>query len=441
MLDHRADTIVALSSGTGRAAISIVRLSGNTVPDILGLMHVSLHPRKAQLIEVKNLYSGQLLDRCLALYFPAPHSYTGEATVEFHLHGSPAVTASVIESLSSLEGVRMAEPGEFTRRALENGKLSLLEAEAVGALIDADVSSQANQALNQLFGHSQKRAQCWRQKLMDAMTYIEANLDFVDESDVEDDVPVDVWLWVEQLRSEIQEALLNARAGERIVQGIKVALVGAPNVGKSSILNNLARREVAIVSPIAGTTRDIVEVRLDIEGFAFTLKDTAGLQETEDLIEIEGIKRAQAAAASADIVLWVQDCCEIDSQTVSLDMPDHDHLIEVFNKIDIAKGPLDDIGLAISAKTGEGIEQLLKALVQFAQQHAAPHESFIISRARHKSELQDCLDQLNIALCNHELEIRAEALRAGARSLGRLIGVIDHEQVLDQLFEGFCIGK
>jgi tRNA modification GTPase len=377
---------------------------------------------------------------------------------ELHIHGGRAVVSGVFDAMSAL-GLRMAEAGEFTRRAFENGKLDLTEAEGLSDLINAETAAQRRQALSQAGGLLRERYERWRMSLLRAMAYVEASLDFSDERDIAQDAFDAAVPEVRQLLAELDRALADGRRGEIVRDGIQVAIVGAPNVGKSSLLNALSGREAAIVYDEPGTTRDIIEVSLDLDGFPFVIRDTAGLRETGSAVEQEGIRRALAAAELADVVLLLEDASEpLPPPSVSLpalgervgvraDSSTRRLCLELLNKIDIApqvEKPRARV-LPISAKTGEGLDALKSALVAFARDTYGAGETPVITRARHRDHIERARDALDafiqMAAANQDAELAAEHLRQAADALGRLTGRLDVEDVLGQIFSEFCIGK
>jgi tRNA modification GTPase len=306
------DTIFALSSGRPPAAIAVIRISGARAGDALTALGVKIpEPRKAALARIRD-NDNEIIDEALALWFPAPNSETGEDTAELQLHGGPAVIAATLDALGRVEGLRPAEAGEFTRRAFENGKLDLTAVEGLADLVSAETQGQRRQAFRQMKGLLGNRAETWRQRLIQALALVEARIDFSDEADVPEELVAPALKMARALADEIAAALADGHRGERIRDGLVVAIAGPPNAGKSTLLNRLARREAAIVSPYAGTTRDIIEVHLDLGGMAVTLLDTAGIRETEDPVELEGVRRARERAAAADLVLWVEDASQPD---------------------------------------------------------------------------------------------------------------------------------
>ncbi len=437
-MTQRDQTIFALSSGLLPSAIAIVRVSGPRAAQAVTALAGRLPPpRTAHLTALRDA-EGAVIDQGLVLWFPAPNSATGEDVAEFHVHGGRAVVAAVFAALLRVKGLRPAEPGEFTRRAFENGKLDLTEAEGIDDLIHADTDRQRRQALRQLQGLLGHRAEDWRRQVIEAAALIEAGIDFSDEGDVPDDLAAPARARIAALRDEIAAALAASARSERLRDGLTVAIAGPPNAGKSTLLNVLARREAAIVSPYAGTTRDVIEVQFDLDGYPVTLLDTAGIRDTADPVEQEGVRRARARAAEADLVLWV---CEAQDRA-GPQKPDWQAPVWVVrNKID-----LDDISseaeaaFAISAARGDGVADLLVAVARFASDYFGG-ESALISRARHRVLLEETGSALGQALTEAEPELAAEHLRVAAQCLGRITARIDVEEVLDVVFRDFCIGK
>jgi tRNA modification GTPase len=389
--------------------------------------------------------SQQPIDDAVVLWFPGPKSATGEDVAEFHVHGGRAVLAALFTALSSFENTRAAEPGEFTRRAFENGKLDLTEAEGLDDLIHADTDRQRRQALRQLNGMLGDRARSWRAQIIEASALIEAGIDFSDEGDVPAELITPARAKIKALHTEIAEVIAAQGRSERLRDGLLVAIAGPPNVGKSTLMNQLARREVAIVSPHAGTTRDVIEVQLDLEGFPVTLVDTAGIRDSGDPVEQEGVRRARARAAEADLVLWlVED--ETEGHAVQGAVP----IWLVRNKIDLIALKGDAAGIRqtsgtprfeISAARGDGLRELTAALIEFAHAFFGSVESGLINRERQRGLLTETVSMLHCSMGDKAEELMAEDLRAAAQCLGRLLGRVDIEDVLDQIFREFCIGK
>jgi tRNA modification GTPase len=441
-MHSRDQTIFALSSGRLPSAIAMVRVSGPQAgPALLSLTGKVPAPRLATRALLRD-GQGEPIDEAVVLWFPGPASATGEDVAEFHVHGGRAVLASLIAALSSLEQMRAAEPGEFTRRAFENGKLDLTEAEGLDDLIHADTDRQRRQALRQLKGLLGDRARDWRARIIEASALIEAGIDFSDEGDVSAELLAPARAKIAALLDEIQEVLAAQGKAERLRDGMVVAIAGPPNVGKSTLINQLARREVAIVSPYAGTTRDVIEVQLDLDGYPVTVIDTAGIRETDDPVEQEGVRRARARAEEADLVLWMVDGSAAKHPTDS-SMP----LWILRNKIDLdsvaTRGGVGRAEFEISAARGDGVSGLISALVGFAQEFFGQGEGGLIARERQRNLLQQTAASLqrSIAMFERGEEFAAEDLRAAAYTLGRLLGRVDVEDILDMIFREFCIGK
>jgi tRNA modification GTPase len=433
----REQTIFALSSGRLPSAIAIVRMSGPKAGAALsGLAGKIPQPRVATRALLRDA-QGRGIDESVVLWFPGPGSATGEDVAEFHVHGGPAVLASLFAALSGLENVRTAEPGEFTRRALENGKLDLTEAEGLDDLIHADTDRQRRQALRQLKGLLGDKARDWRARIIGASALIEAGIDFSDEGDVSAELIEPARGKIQSLLAEIEEVLAAEGKAERLREGLVVAIAGPPNVGKSTLINQLARREVAIVSPYAGTTRDVIEVHLDLDGYPITVIDTAGIRETDDPVEQEGVRRALARAAEADLVLWLFDSAgSVPPDEVAAPR------WKVRNKIDLGAGR-EEADFEISAGRGDGIPALISAMVGFAQEFFGTADGGLITRDRHRQLLQQTASSLqrSVLMLSHGEELAAEDLRAAVYTLGRLLGRVDVEDILDAIFREFCIGK
>jgi tRNA modification GTPase len=453
-------TIFALSSGRPPAAIAVVRLSGPNARVALEKLTGRLpEPRKAALVRVRDPESGETIDEALALWFPAPHSETGEDVAELQLHGGHAVVAGVLDAIGRIEGCRLAEPGEFTRRAFENGRLDLTAVEGLADLIGAETPAQRRQAFRQLKGLIGDRAEAWRQRLIAALALVEARIDFSDEADVPEDLISPAVHAAQQLRSEIAAALAGGGRGERLREGLVVAIAGPPNAGKSTLFNRLARREAAIVSPYAGTTRDIIEVHLDLDGYPVTLLDTAGIRDSAEPVEQEGVRRARERAAGADLVLWVSDGSAADRMVFpEKNLADASMIWLTLNKADLAEPvktritelskSISEYGFiyTVSALNGTGIDQLINGLAGFAKEYFSTVEAGIVTRTRHRHLFEQTVGALDRALAEavrfgeHE-ELIAEELRSAATALGRLTGRVDVEDILDVIFRDFCIGK
>ncbi len=444
------DTIYALSSGSGRAGVAVIRVSGSHSLDMLqSLCDGEFLPRHAYLKTISHPLSGELLDRALVLWFPAPGSFTGEDVVELHIHGGGAVIAAVMEAIGSVEGLRMAEAGEFSRRAFYNGKLDLTGIEAISDLVAAETEQQRRQALAQMCGGLSERLNQWRDRLVHIQAYVEAGIDFSDEGDVSEDVNRHMFSNIRDLKKEIACHLDDQRAGERLRDGLQVVIAGPVNAGKSSLLNSLAQRDVAIVSDKAGTTRDVIEVHLDLNGFPVTVSDTAGLRDGGEEIEEEGVRRARKKLGKADVILWTTDST-IEEVTCDFPIDSDQSLIRLRNKCDIdsgteyatsvkSEGPV----LMISARTGAGLDKLVESITDIAMTIQSGAEKAVITRARHREALVRIVDVLSKILDTPHLaeELIAENLRICARELGRLTGRVDVEDLLDVIFNDFCVGK
>jgi tRNA modification GTPase len=450
-------TIFALSSGRPPAAIAVVRVSGPQAGVVLEkLVGRVPEPRKAALVRVRDPANGEPIDEALALWFPGPQSETGEDVAELQLHGGHAVIAGVLNALGTVPGCRLAEPGEFTRRAFESGRLDLTAVEGLGDLIAAETPAQRRQAFRQLKGLIGDRTEAWRRRLIEALALVEARIDFSDEGDVPEDLVGLALYAAQQLRDEIAAILADGRRGERLREGLVVAIAGPPNAGKSTLFNRLARREAAIVSPYAGTTRDVLEVHLDLDGYPIMLLDTAGIRDSNEPVEREGMRRARERAASADVVLWVVDMTATKSSGQHALGPGPAEVWQVENKLDlIGIKSLQKSALlrseykftySVSAGQGDGVEALVAGLAGYARSFFSAAESSIVTRARHRRALDDTIAALDRALTEGAKtggreELIAEELRGAATVLGRLTGRVDVEDILDVIFRDFCIGK
>jgi len=443
------DTIFALSSGRPPVAIAVIRVSGPAARTALEtLAGRVLEPRRAGFARLRDRPGGNVLDQAVILWFPGPNSETGEDVAEFQVHGGRAVIAAVLAALGRIEGLRPAEPGEFTRRAFENGRLDLTAVEGLADLIYAETEAQRRQAYRQLAGTLGRRAEAWRGQLIEAQALVEAGIDFSDEGDVPDKLLGPALATARALRDEITAALADENRGERLREGLVVAIAGPPNAGKSSLLNRLARRDVAIVTPHAGTTRDVIEVHLDLGGYPVTLLDTAGIRETEDPVEFEGVRRARERAQAADLVLWVTDAAVGTGEGASAAPSGGAEVWRVRNKIDLlgSESPAcqSERTLAVSALTGAGLPELIAALARHAEATLAGAETSLVTRERHRVALRKVVEALDRAVAEGpggREDIVAEELRLAGRELGRLTGRVDVEDVLDVIFRDFCIGK
>jgi tRNA modification GTPase len=429
-------TIVALSSAPGKAGVAVVRVSGPRTRFVLETI-CGLIPRP-RVATLRRLVDGQdmTLDTALVLFFAAPSSFTGEDVAEFHVHGSRAILARLLSVLTALPGLRLAEAGEFTRRAFEAGKLDLAAVEGLADLIDSETEWQRQQALRQMDGALGDLAASWRGLLIQAMSLLAAELDFSDEGDVSGPLQQQALELAEEVLGSLRQALGSFAMGERVREGFVVVLAGPPNAGKSSLLNALARRDVAIVSPIAGTTRDTLEVRLDLAGLPVILIDTAGLRESSDPIEAEGVRRARALVSRADLVLGLR---AIDSDPYRIE--NETQLLKVATKSDLSGSIMPD-EQAISVKTGAGVSELLAEIAARLQQLGSG-EPALLTRERHRIAVTDAVAALErvVSARHQQAELLAEDIRLAVVALERLVGRVDVEDVLDRLFAGFCIGK
>ncbi|XP_061153556.1 tRNA modification GTPase GTPBP3, mitochondrial isoform X1 [Syngnathus typhle] len=475
------ETIFALSSGHGKCGVAVVRISGPASSTALrcmaGLTRNLPLPRSALLRSITHPQSKEVLDRGIVLWFPAPHSFTGEDSVEFHIHGGPAVTAAVLQALGSVPGMRPAESGEFTRRAFQAGKLGLTEVEGLGDLIHAETEAQRRQALRQMSGELGHLYQSWSQNMKRCLAHVEAFIDFSEDELIGDGVLTRVDGMVRDLQSEVLRHLRDQRRGERLRSGVQVVIAGATNAGKSSLLNTLCQRPAAIVSPIAGTTRDVVETALDVGGFPLVLSDTAGLRDTRDLVEKEGVRRARERVAQADLTLVVVDSSLLptdvkqapdflqdhlrnvllDQKQIHADLPS-DRFLVVLNKADLLPEQQRQMlkvnfgcisGLpqvcVISCHTNEGLQDFLATLHSRVKTLCGDPLSGApsLTQARHRAHLQQCVAALDQYQRYRDLDLAlaAEGIRLALTSLGRITGKVGPEEILDIIFKDFCIGK
>ncbi|HEY3777333.1 MAG TPA: tRNA uridine-5-carboxymethylaminomethyl(34) synthesis GTPase MnmE [Rhizomicrobium sp.] len=441
MAESPRDTIYAVSTAPGRAAIAVVRISGPHAGEALRRVCGAAlpAPRKAALRHVRDPEGGYI-DQALVLWFPAPASETGEDVAEIQVHGGRAIIEATLEALAVMPGLRAAEPGEFTRRGVENGKLDLTRAEALADLIDAETPAQRRQALHQHEGALAQLYEDWRARLIAALAWAEAAIDFSEE-ELPDDIEERLRAPLAALHAEMRRHLDDARRGEIVREGLFLTVIGAPNAGKSSLVNALARRDIAIVSETPGTTRDIIETRLDLGGYVVHLADTAGLRETNDAIEREGVRRALARAHASDMTLLVLDGTAADPFAGLAKQAIAQASVTVWNKCDLP-WPVPRAGLRMSARTGEGLDTLLQVLrEQVRARLERPRESAALTRARHRECGADASEALARALAQTESELVAEDLRLALRAIGRLTGRVDIEELLDTVFRDFCIGK
>lgn len=443
--DHAiSDTIFAPASAPGRAGVTIIRVSGPmTRRAFLEMAGTVPQPRQSTLRILRD-EDGAPIDQALCLYFEGPVSFTGEDVAEFHIHGSPAVLSACLLRLSKIEDFRIAEPGEFTRRAFENGKLDLSAVEGLADLIDAETEIQRKQALRQLQGGLTRESDRWRASLIEVLALFDAELDFSDEADVEPQILNQARALLSNLASEMRAALTHASWGERVREGFVVLLAGPPNSGKSTLLNALAKRDAAIVSDRPGTTRDLIEVKLDLKGLPVLMIDSAGIRDAADEIENEGIRRTIEQAQRADMVLWLQPG-QGDRMPPTRDILDAGRpVIEVITQIDKG-GIINEGAFSISAKTGQGMDLLVSNLFeQLSQSGDQGRASALLTRERHRVAVEEALEFIDRAMNSVHgtgVELIAEEIRLAARAIGKITGNVSVDDILDRLFSSFCIGK
>ena len=442
-------TIYALASGSGISGVAVIRVSGDNVKRVIKLLTGKElpSPRVATLRKINNINTSELIDEGIIIWFPGPESYTGEDMAEFHVHGGKAVILAIQNQISKIENCRLAEPGEFTKLAFQNGKINLLKAESIADLISAETEIQRLQAVKIMQGKSSDKFNELREKLIKILSYVEAKIDFPDE-----DLPEDK---IKQIRNnsskvlyEIIKILNDQKVGEIVREGFKIAIVGPTNAGKSSLLNNLANREVAIVSEIAGTTRDVIETHLNIDGYPVVISDTAGIRESKDEIEKKGIKLSLKKAEKADLKLVVVDARNIDLSGFLNDLLKKNAIL-VVNKSDLLKEKLHSQitkfkHVLISLKKNSNIEKLISEIKNNLKDKFIFDEDILITRERHRQHLMQCSDHLKSFLQKNDkkdFDKAAEDLRLATRHLGMIVGKVDVEEILGSIFNDFCIGK
>ncbi|MDX0662878.1 tRNA uridine-5-carboxymethylaminomethyl(34) synthesis GTPase MnmE [Sinorhizobium medicae] len=436
------DTIYALSSGSPPAGVALIRVSGPATADALARLCGPLPPARVATLRTIRTRNSDILDSGLVLYFPGPASFTGEDCCELQVHGGRAVVSAILDELAAMDGLRHAEAGEFARRAFQNGKLDLVEVEGLADLIAAETEMQRRLAVEQSGGGQSALYAGWARRLTHARAMIEAELDFADEDDIPGSVSAAIWTDIGRLREEIDEHIARAGVAEIIRDGLKIVIAGEPNAGKSSLLNALAQRDIAIVTEIAGTTRDVLSVDLSLAGFSVKLFDTAGLRETDEVVEREGIRRARQVIADADLVLLLSEKpsdFRLHEWQPGKSVP----VIRVATKVDrpMPRWKTSEADVFLSTRTGEGMDKLLAMLQAHLPDLAGNTALSMPSRRRHV----DCLRQAGAALVRsmeaRELELQAEQLRQAGDALGRITGRVDVEKLLDVIFSEFCIGK
>lgn len=440
--DGAVDTIFALASGPPPAGIAVVRISGPQAGPVLdALAGRRPPPRYGAFRRLVHPVTGEALDEGLVLFFPGPRSFTGEDVVELHLHGGRAVVAGVLMALGTVPGMRLAEPGEFSRRAFLHGRMDLTQAEAIADLVAAETEAQKRLALAQSRGSIRTQYEFWRERLIRARALIEAELDFSDEEGTAGAWSDGVRADLHAMAAEMDAALGDVGRGQRIREGAEIVILGPPNVGKSSLLNALAGREAAIVAREAGTTRDMIEVTLDLGGYRATLVDTAGLRETESAVEREGVRRALLRGGEAELVLWLFDAESAAAPPAGLE----GRIVRVRTKADLIDSGTErrriEADHILSARTGDGIEGLIGGLTAFLQDRLKGGDSALVTRERHRVALGIARAALGDALNAAVPEIAAEDLRRASDAVGRVVGRVDVEEVLDVVFKSFCIGK
>jgi len=432
MESHR-DTIYALSSAPGRAGVAVIRLTGSQAVETLEIITKSPLPPARRMVVRSIWSSAQVVDEAMVVWFEAGASFTSEQMVELHTHGGRATVSGVLELLSKLPGLRCAEPGEFTRRAMESGRMDLVEVEALADLIDAETEEQRKQALSLMVGDGHAKANQWRVMFLRALALLEASIDFADEEDAPEDVSSDVSELLAVLKRELGAAIRGSRAAATVREGFRIALVGAPNVGKSTLMNVLANRQAAITSPIAGTTRDVIEVNCDFRGYPVILQDMAGIRDADDPVEVIGVSWALEAAAAADLRLFLMSGDAPSLDRSKLERPGD---ILVTTKSDVFAS---SEGLALSAKTGNGLDNLIDMIV--SKISGGSSSSTVFARERQLECLKTALGHVETCLDVNEPELVAENLRSGIAAMNHLFGEIGNEEVFGEIFSKFCIGK
>ena len=438
------NTIYALSTVFGKSGVAVIRISGNEVLSIISKITSinvnTIKPRYAYFTDIINPTTKEILDKSLVLYFKAPHSFTGEDILEIQCHGSKAVLNSVLNVLSSLEGVRLAEPGEFSKRAFYNNKMDLTEAEGLADLIDAETSEQQKYAIRQLSGNLKNLYSSWRQDLVKTLSYLEAFIDFPEE-DIPEDLYNDILNTVFKVKENITLHLNGNNVNERLKNGFNIVITGATNAGKSSLINTLTKRNAVIVSDIAGTTRDAIDINLDIKGYPVVITDTAGIRETDNPIEKQGIEIAKEKIETADIIINLYDA----TNSTHDDALDTSKTIYVANKIDkLDEHNIKNIPsnhLKISAKQNIGVDELVEKILEIIKNNFANSSNYLITRERYRIALEDCLEHLNTFSLDKEIELSAEDIRLACRSIGKITGYVEVDEILDNIFGSFCIGK
>ena len=442
-------TIYALSSGPGASGVAVIRISGSKTAQIVSSLTSASLPksRVATLKKLVNPKNSELIDEGLVLFFKSPNSYTGEDMAEFHVHGSKSVVQEILNVLEEFDDCRLAEPGEFTKIAFQNNKINLLKAESIGDLIAAETELQRKQALRIMSGDSSKRYNFWRDELIKILADVEARIDFPEE-DIPDNLSENIKTKCLKIKNEMQGILDDNKTGEIIREGFKIAIIGPPNVGKSSLLNYLSRREVAIVSEKAGTTRDVIETHLDLEGIQVIISDTAGIRDTSDEIEKKGVKLAVSRAEDADLLIIMLDPKNLNFKGFLNEKLDGNSIL-VVNKSDLGIENLQKLNfkvnpIIISIKENYNVDKVIEAIKYKLKKQFLKSSDILITRSRHRLHLKECCKHLEVFLekkNNNEFDLAAEDLRLSIRHLGTIVGKVDVEEILGSIFENFCIGK
>ena len=442
-------TIYALSTGPGVTGIAVVRVSGKEAAEVVKQLTGDdlPAPRVAVLKKLKNSNTNEMIDEGIVLWFPGPNSYTGEDLAEFHVHGSRAVVSALHSSISGIKNCRLAEPGEFTKLAFQNGKINLLKAEGVADLVSAETEIQRKQAVEIMSGKSSNKFTSWRAKLLKILAHVEAKIDFPDE-DFPKDILDEIQKTSNQVSKEIEKVLDDQKVGERIREGFKIAIVGPTNAGKSSLLNYLSKRDVAIVSEIAGTTRDVIETHLNLDGYPVVVSDTAGIRESKNEIEKKGIKLALNRAEDADLKLIIVDAKSVDFTSVLKELIDENAIL-VVNKSDLIVGNINKElkkhdHILVSIKNNLNLDKLILKIKKKLENKFISYGDILITRERHRQHLEQCISHLkNFKNKNgsEDYDKAAEDLRLASRHLGMIVGKVDVEEILGSIFNDFCIGK
>jgi len=441
-------TVYALSSGPGISGVAVIRISGSDSKKVISeLIEGDFpKPRMATLKKVNNINKNELIDEGIIIWFPGPESYTGEDMAEIHVHGSRAVVEAILNSISQIKNCRLAEPGEFTKLAFQNGKINLLKAESIGDLIASETEIQRKQAIKIMSGKSFVKYNSWREGLIKILSNVEAKIDFPDE-DLPKDILKDIKNNSEKIKLEIQKILDDRKVGERIREGYKIAILGPTNAGKSSLLNYLSKRDVAIVSEIAGTTRDVIEIHLNIDGLPVIISDTAGIRDSKDEIEKKGIKLALKRGEDADLNIIIIEPKRVDFKAFLENLISEKSIL-VINKSDLGMGKIDEFKkynpIYISLKNEKNLDQLISAIKDKLKNQFLNSEDILITRERHRQHLEQCvhhLEKFKNKKNNDDFDKAAEDLRLATRHLGMIVGKVDVEEILNSIFNDFCIGK